>query len=411
MAEIKPFKGIRYNQEKVNLSDVVTQPYDKITPSMQEAYYKKSEYNIIRIELNKEKDPYTGANTFFEQWQDEGILIQDKEPSIYPYFQEYITPQGESKLRKGFVAILKLEDFSTGVVLPHERTLSAPKEDRLKLLRATRANFGQIFMLYSDIENKISNLIDAKISATPPLIDISESYEKRVSHKLWRIWDEETISSIQRLMATKTLLIADGHHRYETALNYSKENPTATHRMVTFVSMEDPGLLILPTHRAIYGISTEGFIDKVTKFFAVKEYNSKESVLTALSGKKHVFGLYNGKFWVLKLKNANLMDKFVSKDRTYEYKTLDVTVLHSVIIEHVLMISKEKIARKENIDYLRDIDEGIEGVKAGKYDLFFILNPTRIEEVRKISACREVMPQKSTDFYPKLITGLVINKL
>ncbi len=411
MAEIKPLKGIRYNQEKVDLEAVVTQPYDKIIPEMQDDYYKKSEYNVVRVILGKSKDRYTEARDLFAEWLENDILIQDKESSIYPYFQEYTTLKGEKKIRKGFAALLKLEDFSKGVVLPHEKTLSAPKEDRLKLLRATQANFGQIFMLYPDPANEIPNLIDAKISNALPLIDICETYEKDVRHKLWKLSDTSLISKIQQLMKPKTLLIADGHHRYETALNYSKENPSATYRMITFVSMDDPGLLILPTHRAVYGIQSTEFRTQSSELFDIIKKGTKDELLSELRGKRHTFGLYDGEFWLLKLKDKSIIDRFVDKNRTQEYKTLDITILHSIVLEHILKISKEQIARKEHIDYLRDINKGIEGVKSGKYDFFFILNPTKMDEVKNIVEQHEVMPQKSTDFYPKLITGLVINKL
>ena len=410
MAEIKPFKGLRYNQEKVELEGVITQPYDKITKEMQTAYYDRSPYNITRIILGKGESPYTEASNFFREWQDKEILMQDGESSIYPYWQEY-NFLGEERIRKGFVAFLKLEEFSSGVVIPHERTLSGPKKDRLDLLSATRANFGQIFMLYSDPEHKISSLIDEKISGVTPLADVCESYEPGVHHKLWRIWNEDIIREIQDLMGQKTLLIADGHHRYETALNYRKENKDANYRMITFVGMEDPGLVILPTHRAIYGVDTSDFANLVSPYFELEECKNKDELLDKLRGKHHQFGLYDGRFWWLRLKDENLIDRFVSKEKSADYKKLDVVALHKIMLEGILSISEEKILSKECIDYLRDIEDGIKGVQAGKYKLLFILNPTSIEETQKVSARQESMPQKSTDFYPKLITGLVINKL
>ncbi len=410
MAEIKPFKGLRYNQEKVKLEDVVTQPYDKITRKRQTAYYEESPYNIVRIILGKSESPYTKASGFFRDWQDKEMLIQDGESSIYPYWQEY-NFLGEGRIRKGFVALLKLEEFSSGVVIPHERTLSGPKKDRLDLLRATRANFGQIFMLYSDPEHKISTLIDEKISGMTPLADVCESYEPGVHHRLWRTWSEDIIKEIQDLMRQKTLLIADGHHRYETALNYRRENKDANYRMITFVGMEDPGLVILPTHRAIYGVETGDFANRVSPYFELEECKNKDELLDKLSCKHHQFGLYDGRFWWLRLKDENLIDGFVSKEKSADYKKLDVVVLHKIMLEGILSISEERILKKECIDYIRDIENGIKGVNEGKYKLLFILNPTSIEETQKVSAHQESMPQKSTDFYPKLITGLVINKL
>ncbi|MDD2890538.1 MAG: DUF1015 domain-containing protein [bacterium] len=413
MAQIKPFKGIRYNKEKVKPADVVTQPYDKITPAMQADYYNKNPYNIVKLILNKEKDPYTDAKKHLNEWLQNDILTpQDNNPCIYPYFQEYTTPKGGTKTRKGFIALLKLEDFSTKIVLPHERTLSGPKEDRLKLLRATEANMEQIFLLYPDSENSIMKLIDGNIKNTTPLIDVRESYEKDVTHKVWKIDNQDVIAKIQKLMDPKSLLIADGHHRYETSLNYMKENPNAKFIMATFIAIEDPGLLILPTHRAMYGIKAENFIEKAKEFFTVKECANKENLISELDkAKAHSYGLYNGKFYFLTLKDESIIEKFVEKDRTDEYRKLDVTVLHSLIIEKMLGISKEAVARKENIEYLRGLEDGIKGIDNKKYSLFFILNPTKMKEVSLIANKQETMPQKSTDFYPKLISGLVINKL
>lgn len=266
-------------------------------------------------------------------------------------------------------------------------------------------------MLYSDQELQIQSLIDRAITETNPLISVRESYEEKAYHKLWRISDINVITKIQELMKSKSLIIADGHHRYETALNYSKENPHAKYRMVTSIAIEDPGLSILPTHRAIYGIETADFISRVSKYFKIESCENKESLIAKLEGKHHHYGVYDGKFWLLKLIDPGTIEKLGEKDRTHEYNTLDVTVLHRIIFEIVLNIPKEKLLKKECIDYLREIEDGINEVNTGKYQLFFILNPTSVKEVRQISDQREVMPQKSTDFHPKLISGLVIYKL
>jgi uncharacterized protein (DUF1015 family) len=404
MAEIRPFRGIRYDKERVKIDDVVTQPYDKITSDMQSSYYDRSPHSVARIIRNRETDPYASANKCFREWLSEGVLVRDVESCIYPYFQEY----GQGRVRKGFVALLKLEEFSAGVVLPHERTFSAAKKDRLDLLRATEANFGQIFMLYSDPNLKIQKLIDDRIEKDMPLMDVRESYEQDACHKLWRISDSSVIGAIQDSLKNEPVLIADGHHRYETALNYSKENSSAQYRMVTLVSLEDPGLMVLPTHRAIYGIEIAGFMDRAGECFEIERCETKESLVSSLKGKKHHYGVYDGNFWLLKLKDENLIDKYGEKGKADEYKSLDVTVLHNILLENVLRIPREKLLNKECVDYIRDIDNGVRRVDAGKYQLLFMLNPTRVDEVRDISAKREVMPQKSTDFYPKLITGLVM---
>lgn len=413
MAEIIPFKGLRYNKEKVKLADVVTQPYDKINPAMQEAYYNKNPYNIVNLILNREDDPYASAKEHFLKWINERVLdYTDNEPCIYPYFQKYTTSTSGSRIRKGFIALLKLEPFESKIVLPHERTLSGPKEDRLKLIRATESNLELIFLLYSDPTHSIINLIDDNISRIPSILDVTETYERGVEHRLWKISNPKIIKKIQDLMIPKSLLIADGHHRYETSLNYMKENPSAKYIMATFVAIEDPGLLILPTHRAMYGVDSKDFIEKAGKFFDIKECKDRNMLMEELNkAASHTFGLYNKKYYLLSLKSSKLIENYVEKNRAEEYRNLDVTVLHSIIIENILGISKEAVARKENIEYLRYIDEGIKGIDSGKYSLFFILNPTKMEEVRNIAEKLETMPQKSTDFYPKLISGLVMNKL
>jgi uncharacterized protein (DUF1015 family) len=410
MAVVKPFLGVRYNEQKVNIKDVVTQPYDKITPHMQEAYHRRSNYNIVRVILPYESpDKYERAGEYLREWLKDGVLMQDETPCIYPYHQEFTAPTGGRQTRKGFCAILKLEDFSTGVVLPHEKTLSKPKEDRLNLLKATKMHLGQIFMLYPDEKNFITELL-SPLTSQLPLIEVEESYEKEVIHRMWKVTDSEIIDEISKFMSDKSLLIADGHHRYETALSYSRENPDAGYVMVTFVSTSDEGLVILSTHRALYNIKVQKdkFLGSLNNYFYVEKRNSLES----LDIKRHTFGLYmDGDFYRLELTDSGIMDRFAEPKRSKEYKNLDVTVLHSCIIEGILGISKESIARKENIEYLRDAREGIKGVNSGRFSMLFLLPQTRIDEVRRISQKREAMPQKSTDFYPKLITGLVMCRI
>ena len=411
MAVVKPFTGTRYNPNKVNLQNVVTQPYDKITSSMQEVYYKNSEYNIVRVILPHESpDKYDKAGEHIKMWLENEILIKDENPSIYPYHQDFTDPTtGEIKTRKGFCAILKLEDFSTGVVLPHERTLSKPKEDRLNLLRASKTHLGQIFMLYPDEENFITTLL-APTTSRSPLIEIEELYEKGMTHRMWKVSDNEILNKVTEFMADKTLLIADGHHRYETALNYSKENLESGYVMITLVSTSDKGLVILPTHRAMYNIS----IDKNKLHNTLRNYFKvdRRDSLETLDINKHTFGLYiDSDFYRLELIDSAILDRFIEPKKSEYYKNLDVTILHSCILEGILGLSKESIARKENIDYLRDAKAGVSGVDKGKFSMLFLLSPTGLDEVRKISQNKESMLQKSTDFYPKLITGLVMYRV
>ncbi|MCD5383899.1 DUF1015 domain-containing protein [candidate division WOR-3 bacterium] len=407
MAIIAPFAGVRYNSRKVDVRDVVTQPYDKITPSMQKEYYKRSDYNIVRVILPYESENrYEEAQKALIEYFSNDILLCDNIASLYPYHQEFVDQDGNKRIRKGFSALLKLEDFSTGVVLPHERTHSKPKEDRLNLLTATETHLGQIFMLYPDEKNFISKLLAPK---DLPLIEIEESYERGVIHKMWQMTDTSIINQVSKYFRDKSVLIADGHHRYETALSYSRKNPSADYVMATFVSTSDPGLVILPTHRALFNtkVKVDQFLSRLSQYFNIKKLDS----LSSCSIARHRFTLYiDGLFYNLALRDPSIMDMFVEPTKSPEYKNLDVTVLHSCIIEGILGISKESIAKKENIEYLRDAEKGIEGVDSGRFEMLFLLPATSIDEVKKISERREAMPQKSTDFYPKLLTGLVMYK-
>ncbi len=443
MAVIVPFKGLRYNPEMIdNLDLVVTQPYDKITDEMQEEYYERHPLNFIRIVKGKEyaqdtrtSNVYTRAGNLLGEWERGGILVQDREPCLYAYDQEYTLPTGERRVRKGFIAALRIEEFAQGVVLPHERTHSKPKEDRLNLLKATGTNAGLIFMLYPDPQNRVNGLLAGAKKNSP---DMEARAEYGVVHRVWRISDTDTVEKVKREMAEKSLVIADGHHRYETALNYrnwmKEQNPGCTgdelwnYRMVTLVSMEDEGLTILPTHRLIHsldGFDLEEFLKASEKFFSIERVESKDRLLEEMESRalkhtvqgrraeEHVFGLYGGggRFELLTLRHEKLIGDFVEKDRAPEWKTLDVTICHSLLIEHLLGISKERVAALENIAYIREPEEGIESVDDGECQLAIFLNPTRMDQVKAIAEKGEAMPQKSTDFFPKLISGLVLFKL
>jgi uncharacterized protein (DUF1015 family) len=432
MAIVAPFRGVRYNPEKFDSLDVtVAQPYDKITDEMRERYYAASDYNIARIikgrtaESDSESDnQYTRARGFYEAWLSNGVLVRDAEPAVYAYDQEYNRPDtGTTATRQGYIAALELTEFSEGVVLPHEKTLSGPKMDRLNLLRATQTHMGQIFMLYPDQANTINNLLAAHRDRAP---DIEAKDDFGDTHRVWGVTDQSTLAKIREEMKPKFLVIADGHHRYETALNYRNEmrdklsawseEDAFNWVMVTLVGMEDPGLVILPTHRVMHSLSSKTASDVVEdarEFFEAEEVGGKDELVKTMAeaafGAKQAVGLYgDGKFWVLTLKTPAVLDRFVEADRALEYKLLDVTVLHSILIEHVLGLSKESVARQDNIAYIRSLDEAIEMVDSGKAEFAFLLNATRIEQVKTIARKRERMPQKSTDFFPKLITGLVM---
>ncbi len=431
MAKIAPFQGIRYNAHKVgDLSKVVSQPYDRIGPDLQDKYYDLHPYNIVRITKGREfaddtpaNNVYTRARDYYRTWLDAGYLLRDPAPSLYVYHQTFSLPDGTQLTRKAFIAALQLVDFSEGIVLPHERTLSGPKVDRLNLLRATTVNFGQIFMLYPDPQNRVNALFDAAISGRPADIDLRELFEKDVHQQMWVVSDAEAVAGILAELAPKTgLIIADGHHRYETALNYRNEmrqhhpgapaNAGFNHRMVTLVSMDDPGLIILPTHRLIHSYTaktTAQILADATAYFEVAPVAGRAALDAALGEATPTdrrIGFYDGEYHLLRLKDLEIMARAVP-NRAKEWCSLDVSILHELLIERVMGISKERVEAKENIDYHRDLDLAIGSVDEGKAMCVYIMNPTRMPEVKACCAKSEKMPQKSTDFYPKVITGLV----
>ncbi len=422
MARIFPFRALRYDPSRVQLSQVVTQPYDKITPAMQESYYSASPYNLVRIILGKAEagdgegsNVYSRAAGYLRDWRQQGVLSQDREPSFYVYKQGFAAPgaaSGQTMERTGFIGLGQVEDYSANVVFRHEQTLSGPKVDRLNLLRSTRCHFGQIFMLYSDP----GRALDAQLSpGTAPDIEVRDEYG--VTHRVWKVAEPATIASIERAMADKKLIIADGHHRYETALNYRNErrseagavSPDAPYErvMMTFVNMDSPGLVILPTHRVVHGLagfSRRDFVAKAGSYFEVSKLGADQvvSMLQAVRGNA-VAAVTSEGAHLLRYRPgsaASLLSQFSARQQK-----LDVVVLHKVLLEHVLGISEEAIRQQTNVSYLRDAAEAVQRVRDGA-DVAFLMNPAGIEQVREIAFAGEVLPQKSTDFYPKLLSGL-----
>lgn len=440
MAVIAPFRGILYNPEKIgDYSAVVSPPYDVISPEGQERLYQKSSYNIVRLDFGKGdstddqgNNRYTRAAAEFKRWQDDGVLVKDERPAVYVYEQDYRLKDGTLKTRKGFMSLVRLEELDSGVILPHERTLSGPKTDRLNLTKACDANFSPIFSLYSDHEMKTNTLLSNEIEARP-LIDIQG--EDGIGHRLWRVTNEVAISALVKEMADKSIFIADGHHRYETALNYRNEmrekHPGYTglegfnYTLMYFSNMDDEGLTVFPTHRLIYGLkefNPSTFKDRLKENFEIELFSlpgseeARSSFIKKLQEKgrnSHSLGLY-AEGWeqaaIITLKDEGVMDRLV-QEHSRAYRKLDVTILHTLIIENILGISKERQEKKENIEYIQDEGEGLSKVAEGKRQILFILNPTRVCEVEEVARARDKMPQKSTYFYPKVLTGLVINSL
>ncbi len=424
MPEIRPFRGILYNQSKVDISQVVAPPYDVISPEQQAHLYDRDQYNVVRLVLGREEDRYTTAAQHFERWQKEKILMRDQQPAIYVLVQTFQTHEGKTHQRKGFIALCKLEEFSKGGILPHEKTLSQPREDRLKLLMKTKANFSQIFGLYSNQDKRIGKTLES-VEQCPPLVNVDF---EGVNNKLWRITDRESISSIAHEMLTKEILIADGHHRYETALSFRNmmkaQNPKHNRQelynyvMMYFTNIDDEGLVILPTHRLVHGLKNfhpENFLKGLKKYFELQTKTVRAEFFQGLKAlKSYAFGiaLANHPSYVLaRLQSERLLSEMVPNRLPDEIKKLDVTILHSYIIGKLLGITHQAQEQQSNLVYVKDADVAVHSVEQGKVQLAFLMNPTRIEQVRAVSKAGYTMPQKSTYFYPKLLSGLVINTL
>lgn len=430
MAIIKGFRAIRYNPEKVNLKDVITEPYDRITPSMQDDYYKKSPYNVVRIILGKEDEPhpeknkYLRAKIYIDEWLKDGILIREDKKALYIYQQKFRV-DGREMVRNGLIGAVKLEEFSSKKVLPHEKTFPKPKEDRFNLLTATNTNTEQIFLLYDDEDGKIRNLIESSLKKAKKAFSVED--EDGITHTLFIIREEETIKETQNLLAPKSLIIADGHHRYETSLLYKKENEKRRRSeeepfdyiMMTLFGIQDENLVILPTHRLVKGLKTLDFSfeEILSPYFEVRGERKPErddewiEISKLIRGEKHSFIAYFPSFkkiFKLKLKEGSDWMSFMEKEKSPAWKSLDVSILHSLIFKKMNPLFEGGFSVEKNISYVRNILDGIKQLKEGKYQGIFILNPVSLEEIKKVVENGELMPEKSTDFYPKLKSGILM---
>ncbi len=449
MARVYPFRALRYNPALVRLEEVVTQPYDKITPAMQQAYYQRSPYNLVRIILglpelfDAHQDPgsdsgiYQRAARDFRDWRESGVLSQESEPAIFAYAQRFAVPgaDGEMQERRGLIALGELSSYDQKVVFRHEQTLSKPRADRLNLLRATRAHFGQIFMLYSDPGLSVERLLFASTAA--PDMEVTDEYE--VTHRVWKVTDPAVINLVTTALEDKKLIIADGHHRYETALAYAQERaphppaPLAERSsyaqpqppypeaavMMTFVNMDSEGVVILPTHRVVHGLqdfSAAEFLERAEGFFVIQPLAMTDAAemlaMLEATGERTAFVcvLPAGSFLLTAKAGAaaEILAQFSPRQRR-----LDVIHLHAVILDRLLGLTPEKIREQSNVRYVRDAAEAVFLVQAEMQDadLAFLMKPVPLELLREIAFAGEVMPQKSTDFYPKLLSGLTIYAL
>ena len=454
MARIYPFRAFRYNPARVNMEDVVTQPYDKITPAMQQRYYEASPYNLIRVILGKHEpddndqdNVYTRAAESLRAWRKEHILAEESEPALYGYSQTYTVPgTSEVRERRGFIALGHLYDYADKVVYRHEQTFPKHKSDRMSLFKATRAYCEQIYMLYSDPAFTAEKLIFGQspngFDDNPADLAITDEYD--VVHRVWKLTDPHLINLIVTAMADKKLIIADGHHRYETSVAYAKERsaqlklplnqprdedeklspshlpvpafPEAA-MMMTFVNMDAPGITILPTHRVVHGLEnfeTEAFLTRAEEFFTITEitdFSLGSDLMDRLDktpGDSFIAAMRNGNYILTPKVEAiaPLLDGLPIRQRQ-----LGVAQLHTVVLDHLLGLTPDRILATGNIQYLRDATEAVGLVESGQADIAFLIKPITLDQLRDISLSGNVMPQKSTDFYPKLLSGLAIYAL
>ena len=429
MVDVKPFNAIVYNQEKVDIKDVIAPPYDVISDDYKEELYKRSEYNIAKlilpegsVNLDDENNRYKNAKNTFLEWLDKKILIKYKNPVILYLIQKYKTSNGKEIIRKGFIARCKIEDFSAKKIFPHEYTMGAPKQDRLKLTSECKANFSQVFFVYSDKQKCIENLINY---SKDPIIDVID--DLGVQNTVYLIDDEQTLNKITNTMQDKTLLIADGHHRYETAMNYRNlhpENEDAKYVMSYFTNMEDD-LLIFPTHRIITKrIEPYDLLQKIKKYFDIEEFNFdgtnknevKQRFLNEIEVKNAQIismGLYMknvNKFYVLSLREN--VDRILDEYSVPEVlRKLDLIVLHKVLISKEFGYSEEEQMSQDGILYIKQEQEAFDMIDRGIAEASFIMGYPKIKDIEEISSNGERMPQKSTYFYPKLLSGISINQI
>lgn len=422
MVKVKSLKALRYNPHRVDIEKVMAPPYDIISGEERKKLYITSVYNIVRIDYGEEElgdskinNKYTRARKLLEKWIEEGIFIQESMPCFYYYTQEY-TFRGSRKKLSGFIGLLKIEEFGENV-FPHEETLSQPKKDRLELMRHTRSNISPIYTVYLDGERRIERLAEKEDGR--PLYEFYEDFSGvRIKHTLWKLCSEEALREISDVMIDKKIFIADGHHRYETALAYRMERKREgdvgetpyDYVLTFFANMKQEGITIIPAHRLLKSMVREDFIERASEYFEIEEVTNKEGLIRKIdSSKSRVIGFFSGdRAYLLKLRNSSIMDELI-KDKPKVWKNLNVVVLHSLIIEKILGIDKKKA--EKFVSYEIDIDKTFKTVNAGKARAAFFLKPLALEEIRDVAFAGGKMPGKATYFFPKLLTGLMLYKM
>src|SRR6266446_2618932 len=451
MTQVYPFRAFRYNPARAPFDRVLTQPYDKISPAMQEKYYAADPHNLITVEKGRaypgdtpQNNVYTRAAAALEEWIRKSVMTQDAASAFHAYTQEYSVPGNEERrMRRGFIGAGKLEEYSARVVFRHEHTLSGPKADRLELLRHTKMHTGQLFMLYSDPQQRIDAILAEAEADAAPITELRDEYG--VVHRLWMIADPQRVAAIQKAMEGQKLVIADGHHRYETALIYRNERRARAGKigadapyerapwelaMMTFVNTRSEGLTILPTHRVaanVHDFSWSGVRRHLEPWFAAETFpfsdvgkraEAQRKFLARLASarEKRGIGVYPAAeqkkraFYVLTLREgANLAQ--LLPNVSPRQRELDVVLLHEGILEPALGITPQAVTREANLTYEREVTAALEAVDSGKAQISFLLNPCDVEQVMKIATAGEVLPQKSTDFYPKLVSGIAMYRV
>lgn len=432
MARIIPFKGLTYNPRKVrDLTEVVAPPYDVIWPEEQKKLYEKSAENIVRLTLSREAKPYEAVAKLFRRWQRDGTLVPEDRAAIYYLTQQFSLRGEQEKTRRGYIALAEIEDFATGKIHGHEATLAEPKEDRLRLMLACHAQFSSIFALYNEQKPTLTNALEERVEGVKPKMEVT--YGDYGLSRLWAITDPETIEEVQRRMADQPVFIADGHHRYEAAWNYRNRLRLETpgwsgqegfnYVMMYFTNLQEDGVVILPTHRLLQQlpkVASHDLEESLQRYFYIEPYpKTKEGqqwflrALRSGAQKRHLIGAsFKGdpRYLILRLKNKRTMQR-LAKDTSPELRGLDVTTLHVLLMEHILGVSTRDAVNTDTVSYTHDELQALGEVEKGNCGAAFILNPPQAEELIQVSLKGEKMPQKSTYFFPKLLTGLVINKI
>jgi uncharacterized protein (DUF1015 family) len=410
MADIIPFRGIVYNVSKVSIEDVLAPPYDLITPEYQEELYRKNPYNVVRIDFGKEQhrdseadNKYTRAKGYLKKWIDEGILIVSEKSSFYAYEMSYAI-DGEEKRFIGLLGLVKLEEFGKGKIHPHECTYSKPKQDRLNLLRTCEANTSPIFSLYKSADKRVSTLL-SEVAQTRPYLETADA--AGAVHRLWQIDRREDIEMIREELRGKDIFIADGHHRYETSLEFQREmrekrvsssgNDPFDYVLMFLANMLDGGLTILPTHRLVREIP-EDIHMRLSEYFEIEPVSTDFNIAKRISGRKYVFGFFQNRdemWYLLTFKGRNLSEVNPA------LREVDVIILHDLVLKEILEV--------KDVAYEMDVKKALEKVRSGTFRAALFLNPTKVEDVEKAAFTSIRMPPKSTYFYPKLLTGIVIN--